>query len=141
MIILDTNVISEFTKAQVSVRVSDWLATQNPLELATTTVCEAELLVGIALLPDGRRKLYLDRETTSLLNSFGARIFPFDRGAARELPAIVLMRRSAQLSTDEADGQIAAIARFRGASIATRNVADFDHCAVSLVNPWTGQQI
>jgi predicted nucleic acid-binding protein len=140
MIILDTNVMSEFTKAQVSERVSVWFAAQDPLDLATTTINEAELRVGIALLPDGRRKLYLERETSALLNFFGSRIFPFDRGAARELSAITLMRRSAQLPTAQADGQIAAIARLRGASIATRNVADFDHCAITLINPWTSER-
>jgi hypothetical protein len=140
MIILDTNVISEFTKAQVSDRVSAWFATQDPKDLATTTINEAELLVGIALLPDGRRKLSLERETSTLLNLFGSRIFSFDRGAARELSAITLMRRSAQLPTDQADGQIAAIARLRGATIATRNIGDFDHCAIPLINPWTGER-
>jgi predicted nucleic acid-binding protein len=140
MIILDTNVISEFGKAQVSERVSAWFAAQDPKDLATTTINEAELLVGIALLPDGRRKLYLEREMSALLNFFGGRIFPFDRGAARELPALTLMRRSALLPTNQADGQIAAIARLRGASIATRNIGDFDRCTISLINPWTGEQ-
>jgi len=38
---------------------------------------------------------------------------------------------------DTADCQIAAIARVLGASIATRNIADFAHTGVTVINPWT----
>ena len=137
MIILDTNVISEFTKPMVSERVATWFAARDPLELATTCITEAELLVGIALLPAGRRKTDLARETIGLLQGFGSRIFSFDREAAQQLPAIMLQRRAARLPIDHADGQIAAIARLHGAPIATRNVDDFKHAGIELINPWT----
>jgi predicted nucleic acid-binding protein len=137
MIILDTNVVSEFTKAVVSDRVVAWFGRQSPLNLATTAVTEAEMLTGIALLPDGRRKMDLERETLALLASFGSRVFPFDHGAAQEMPTVVLMRRARRLPTDQADGQIAAIARCRSAMVATRNTAHFEHCGITLINPWT----
>jgi len=136
MIILDTNVISEFTRPTVSERVESWLAAQDPLELATTTVTEAELLAGIELMPNGRRKNDIERETVNFLNYLGPRVLPFDRDAAREYAAIVVMRRAARLKTDGADGQIAAIARLHGASVATRNIADFEHSGIKLINPW-----
>ena len=34
------------------------------------------------------------------------------------------------------DAQIAAIARSRGAALATRNVADFQGCGIAIVDPW-----
>jgi predicted nucleic acid-binding protein len=34
------------------------------------------------------------------------------------------------------DGQIAAIARSRGFSVATRNIKDFELCQIELVNPF-----
>lgn len=137
MIILDTNVISELTKSLVSEHVAAWLAAQDPLELATTTVNEAELLVGIAMLPSGRRKNDLERETIGFLNYLGSRILPFDRDAAKQFPLVALQRRSARCATDLADGQIAAIARIYGATVATRNTSDFEHSGIRLVNPWT----
>jgi predicted nucleic acid-binding protein len=36
----------------------------------------------------------------------------------------------------DSDAQIAAIARVAGASVATRNVADFEHTGISVINPW-----
>jgi predicted nucleic acid-binding protein len=136
MIILDTNVISEFARPMVSERVESWLAAQDPLELATTTVTEAELLAGIELMPNGRRRNEIARETLDFLNYLGPRVLAFDRDAAREYAAVVLQRRAARLATENADGQIAAIARLHGATVATRNIADFEHSGIRLINPW-----
>jgi|SRR5690242_12570389 predicted nucleic acid-binding protein len=136
MIILDTNVISEFARPTVSERVESWLAAQDPLELATTTVTEAELLAGIELMPNGRRRNEIARETLDFLNYLGPRVLAFDRDAAREYAAVVLQRRAARLATENADGQIAAIARLHGATVATRNIADFEHSGIRLINPW-----
>jgi proteic killer suppression protein len=36
------------------------------------------------------------------------------------------------------DAQIAAIALAAEAPIATRNVSDFEHCGVEVINPWLG---
>ena len=139
MIILDTNVISELTKSLVSENVAAWLAAQDPLELATTTITEAELLIGIAMLPSGRRKANLEHETAAFLNYLGSHILLFDRDAAKQFPLVALQRRAAGLTTDLADGQIAAIARFHGAVVATRNTSDFEHSGVRLINPWTSE--
>lgn len=40
---------------------------------------------------------------------------------------------------ETADGMIATICRARGATLATRNTADFEHTGVELINPWPGQ--
>jgi predicted nucleic acid-binding protein len=36
------------------------------------------------------------------------------------------------------DAQILAIASCRDATVATRDVSDFEGCGVRVVNPWTG---
>jgi predicted nucleic acid-binding protein len=135
MIILDTNVISEFTKPLPSDNVVAWFQKENPANLATTAISEAELLAGLAVLPDGKRKAALFRETEAMMGIL-ARIFAFDRDAAHAYPLVVLQRRASGLLTDAADGQIAAIARAHGAAIATRNTADFAHSGVEVINPW-----
>jgi predicted nucleic acid-binding protein len=135
MIILDTNVISEFTKPAPSHNVMAWFENENPANLATTTISEAEVLAGLVVLPEGKRKAALLRETEAMMGIL-AGILAFDRDAAQAYALVVLQRRAAGLLTDTADGQIAAIARAHGAAVATRNTADFAHCGVEVINPW-----
>jgi toxin FitB len=136
MIILDTNVISELTRPVADLRVVDWFGRQDPADLATTTTSEAEILAGLAVLPRGKRKDGLLYATTTMLDVLGHGVFSFDRSAAQLYPLIVLQRRAMGLQTDTADGQIAAIARSRLAIVATRNIKDFIHCGIDLINPW-----
>jgi len=51
---------------------------------------------------------------------------------------IAATRRRLGRPITQFDAQVAAIARSRGAAVATRNTSDFDHCGVTVVNPWSG---
>ncbi|MGA2129624.1 MAG: PIN domain-containing protein, partial [Xanthobacteraceae bacterium] len=63
-------------------------------------------------------------------------VLPFDGAAAREYADIASTRRRAGRPISVADAQIAAIARSRGAALATRNTADFSQCGVDVIDPW-----
>ena len=68
---------------------------------------------------------------------FGGRILPFDSAAARAYAEIAANRRRAGRPISEADCQIAAISRSRGAVLVTRNVRDFQGTGVDIVDPWS----
>lgn len=137
MIVLDTNVLSEALRPQPSPRVLQWLNSEPAEALFTTTITEAELLYGVAVLPEGRRKLALREVILRILEErFLGRILPFDRAAAREFAAIAAGRRGAGKPIGEADGRIAAITRSRGAGLATRDVGGFHQCGIALIDPW-----
>jgi len=70
------------------------------------------------------------------LEDFEGRVLPFDTAAAAAYAEIFAARRRAGRSLATLDLMIAAIARCHGAGVVTRNVADFDGCGVSVVNPW-----
>jgi toxin FitB len=138
--ILDTNVVSEPMQPVPSAAVLDWLSRKPENgQFFVTAITVAEILYGIELLPRGKRrdKLLAEAEAT-FAQDFAGRVLPFDEEAARVFPAIAFGRRSRGRPIAELDAQIAAIARSRGATLATRNVADFEDCGVRLVNPWTG---
>jgi predicted nucleic acid-binding protein len=137
VIVVDTNVLSEGLRPQPSPKVINWLRSEPISALFTTTITEGEMLYGAALLPDGRRRRALEAVIAQLFsNRFAGRILPFDSAAAREFADIAAQRRLAGRPIGEADGRIAAIARSRGASLATRNVRDFEGCGLTVIDPF-----
>jgi toxin FitB len=137
VIILDTNVLSETLRPTPATRVLEWMRSEPASALFTTTINEAELLYGIALLPEGRRRQSLEAVVKLIFaEDLAGRVLPFDSAAAREFADIAASRRRAGRPISEADARIAAIAQSRGAALATRNVGDFIGCGLELVDPW-----
>lgn len=137
MILLDTNILSELMRAAPEVAVEQWLADQPAASVFISAITEAELRYGLALMPVGRRRSTIAAEIEGMLGEdFRGRILPFDSPAAVAFAEIAADRRQAGRPISQADAQIAAIARSRGAALATRNVADFEGCGIEVVNPW-----
>lgn len=138
MYVLDTNVISALMRATPDPTLLQWFDAQPASALFTTAINEAEIRFGVARLPPGRRRDALNAAVDAMFaRDFAGRILPFDSAAARIYAAIRTTRRHRGLGEPEADMQIAAIARSRGANVATANVSDFGGTGVSIVNPWT----
>lgn len=137
MIVLDTNVLSELMRPLPSQDVVAWLSRQPQQGLFTTTITEAEIRYGLALLPTGPRRDVLKSAAEGLFaEDLAGRVLPFDRAAAVEYALIAAERRAAGHPIAQFDAQIASIARSRGAAVATRNVTDFSGCGVEVLNPW-----
>ena len=138
MIVLDTPIVSELMRDQPRADVLEWLDEQPARALFVTAVTEAEVLTGIAILPEGRRKHTLaDAVARAFGELLGGRVLPFDSAAAQAYSEIAAARRAAGRPISQSDGQIAAIARSRSMTIATRNVRDFEDIGIDLINPWT----
>jgi toxin FitB len=137
VIVLDTNVVSETLRPVPSKQVLEWMRSEPSVALFITTITEAELLYGVELLPEGRRRRVLELLVRPVLNEdFAGRILPFDSAAAHEFAQIVATRRKLGRPIGEADARIAAIARSRGAALATRDAGGFTDCGVELMDPW-----
>ena len=135
--ILDTNIVSEPMLALPSAVVQTWWSQQQPGTLFITAVTVAEVLYGIELLPHGKRRAALLAGAELMFGKvLAGRVLPFDEDAARAFAAIAANRRGTGRPITDLDAQIAAIARSRGATLATRNTADFEGCGIRLVNPW-----
>ena len=137
MIVLDTNVVSELMRDSPQQAVRAWFRAQSVSSLFVTTVTEAEILTGIALLPDGRcRRGLSDAAARVFAVLFAGRILVFDSDAANIYAEIFTQRHTSGRPISQADCQIAAIARSRDAALATRNVSDFEGVEVEIINPW-----
>ncbi|NNN22244.1 MAG: type II toxin-antitoxin system VapC family toxin [Acidimicrobiales bacterium] len=136
MIVVDTNVLSELMKPSPNVDVSNWIASRNGNEIFITSITVSEILYGIVRLQDGRRKNLLQATAREIFSNFDKQILPFDRIAAEYYAQIVDSRDRLGLPIEGFDAQIAAICRVHSATLATRNVKDFVHVGIKIVNPW-----
>jgi predicted nucleic acid-binding protein len=139
MLVLDTNVLSELTKISPAKEVLGWMALQPLSSIFTTAITQAEMLYGIQLMPRGGRRTALLAEVQKMLSEdFAHRILPFDSSAAVSYGWIRASCSAMGRPISVEDAQIAAIVHSRGAALATRNVSDFQHCGIKVLNPWNG---
>jgi len=137
MIVLDTNVISEPLKPRADPAVIRWLDAQDPETLYLTAINLAEVLIGITLLPVGKRKRGMELAMRSLQTRlFAGRFLSFDREAAIAFALLGSRAAAKGYSISVADCQIAAIAAVRGFTVATRDTAPFLATGVPIINPW-----
>jgi hypothetical protein len=117
--------------------VAAWLDRQPSSAVWTTSITVFELRVGLELLPIGKRRAGLFADMERLLASINNRVVPFDTEAADEAGILMATRKAEGRPKELRDTMIAGIVLSRRASLATRNVRDFDDISAAVVNPWT----
>jgi toxin FitB len=136
VIVVDTNVISELMRPEPNPKVLAWIAGQ-PRALYTTHINQIEILYGIAVLPEGRRRDALKAAADGMFaEDFAGRILPFGASAASRYAEIMLSRRRVGKPIEGFDALIASIALAAGATVATRDVGGFSDCGLPLIDPW-----
>ncbi len=137
MIVLDTNVISEPVKPLADAGVVAWLDRQGKETLYLCAPVLMEVLLGIALRPDGKRKSAMKTAMQALLaNYFADRFLAFEREAAVAYAALAGRASARGYSVSVGDCQIASIAAVHGFAVATRDTAPFQAVGVRVINPW-----
>ena len=136
MIVLDTNVLSEFTNEVPNPRVVEWMNRQPMRTLYLPSVVMGELLHGVAILPKGKRRDALSRMVEGWLEQFEGRILPLDGKVARCYAALAAKARSAGQTLGQNDAYIAATAQAHGCAIVTRDVQPFKAAGLEVINPW-----
>jgi len=138
MIILDTNIVSEMMRPVPEPLVLRWFANSIKDDTHLTAISLAEILLGIELLPVGKRREVLRAGAEKTFAVIPGRVLAFDEEAAVAFSSISSTRRKQGKPISQFDAQIAAIARAHSATLATRNTGDFEGCGVRVVNPWEG---
>ena len=137
MILLDTNVISEFMVPSPNRQVVRWLDIQPRSSVWTTSITLYEIRSGLFAMPAGKRRTALEAKFDQLLESaLQRRILHFDSDAALQAAQLCADRRGRGRPVDTRDTMIAGIVLASHATLATRNVKHFEDIASSVVNPW-----
>lgn len=101
----------------------------------TTVINRAEILAGVSLLPAGARRDRLETVATAAFDRLGV-CLPLVPECAGEYADIVAGRRALGHPVGGMDALVAAIARFSGSALATRDTSDFKGIGLDLINPW-----
>lgn len=136
MILLDTNVVSETMRPQPHPSVRAWLDAQLAETLFLSSITIAELLFGIGVLPNGRRKENLVAAVSGVQELFGPRILAFDTRAARYYADLAVKARASDRGFPTPDGYIAAIAASQGFAVASRDASAFAAAGLTVIDPW-----
>jgi predicted nucleic acid-binding protein len=113
------------------------IAGQPEDALFTTTICQAEILAGLPVMPEGRRRVALETAARAIFaDDFNGRVLPFDAAAAAAYVDIFAARRRTGRPAAPLDLMVVAIARANGAGVVTRDIGGFEDCGVPLVDLW-----
>lgn len=131
--LLDTNTVSELTKERPSPDVVNWLR-QHHRQCFLSSVTIGELVKGLELLPEGKKRRRLTRELRFLQQDYRDRILPYDELSAVEWGRLYAAAKKQNLLLPLEDSLIEAIALTHELSVVTQNANDF--FKVPTVNPW-----
>ena len=135
--LIDTNVISEFTKVEPNAKVVRWFEMIEPDILFVSVVTLGEIRLGIETMPESKRRSDLDRWLQQGVPIwFQSNLLPVTKSVADLWGRLTVAARRRGVQVDTADGLIAATAFEHGLSLVTRNVKDFDGLGIEVVNPW-----
>lgn len=135
--LLDTNVVSEWTKPRPNPGVIEWLSQVNEDEVFLSVVTFAELRHGIERLRSGRRRRQLDAWLRGeLALRFEGRILLIDGAVADEWGRLVARQEARGRPIAAMDGLVAATAQVHALTLVTRNATDFQVSVKSVLNPW-----
>lgn len=141
MFVLDTNVVSELRKVRLGkadANVISWTESVDATDLFVSAITIMELELGVLSIErkdatqGGMLRLWLEQQ---VLPEFSGRTLPVDTAVAQRCARLHVPNKRG-----ERDALIAATALVHGMTVVTRNVADFQHTGVALINPWEVSQ-
>ncbi|HTH79356.1 MAG TPA: type II toxin-antitoxin system VapC family toxin [Ramlibacter sp.] len=132
MYLLDTNVVSELRKPKPHGAVLQWIGEAADVDLHVCAVTIGEIQAGIELTRDQDKAKAQELEQWLELVSRSINVVPMDAPAFRTWAR--LMHRASDTLYE--DAMIAAVAKVHNFVVVTRNVADFKHFGVKVLNPF-----
>lgn len=134
--LIDTCVISEFTKPRPNPSVVHWLEVQDEMTLYLSVISLGEIQKGISKLEDSSRQQTLRDWLEDLMERFDGRILPIDADVMLAWGELVGTEQCRGVNLPTIDSLIAATAITHDMPVVSRNVHDLQRCHVTVVNPW-----
>jgi hypothetical protein len=137
MIVLDTNVVLALMRKEPEKPVVKWLDAQPATSVWITAITIMEIRFGLQTMPKGRRQDGLVRSFDLMLKSMiEGRIASFDTEAGTHAAELMAQRKQRGRPAEVRDTMIAGIVLANRATLATRNVQQFEDLPLTVINPW-----
>jgi len=132
--LLDTNIVSQYTKVPPDPRVDAWMQRTDDTDMYICDITFAELWYGVNLLPAGKKRVALESwlEDDLYMQFFG-RVVGMGLDTARHYGSLVARAKKNGFNVNAMDALIAATAVANGMTVATLNRKDFEPLGVQLV--------
>ena len=135
--LLDTCIISEFTRHKPEPKVINWVASISEQTLFLSAVTLGEIQFGIERLPDSPRKnQLLGWVNNDLVTRFSDRILSLDNQTLSIWGSLKARLEKSGQPLPVMDSLIAATALQHNLILVTQNVVDFRARGLSILNPW-----
>lgn len=135
--LLDTCVVSEWRKTHSNSGLKEFMETADENDLYVSVISLGEVVKGIVLLEDGRRKNELQSWLNDFENHFAERILSFDQETSHIWGEITAKTKKTGNTVPICDGLITATALRHGLHVITRNISNFIPTGVLVINPWS----
>ena len=132
--LLDTNVVSEVIRSVPAPRVETFFIENDDLWLSSIVVHELEY--GVRRMAQGQRRRRLQADLSRLFAEYQDRVLPLERTGAEWAAQFRVESQRAGRTLELGDALIAGTAKSHDLIVATRNVADFHHLNLEVINPW-----
>lgn len=133
--LIDTNVLLELRRRDPDANVVRWMADRPATTLYLSVLTLGELRKGVEGLPEGdRKRRLLDWLKVELSAFFAGRILPVDATVAQRWGRLLAQ---AGRPLPAIDSLLAATALAHGLTLVTRNLRDFQHPDMTVLDPWT----
>jgi predicted nucleic acid-binding protein len=138
--LLDTNVISEWTKPQPNENLVRWIGLVPEDDVYISVITLAEIQFGLKLLPEGKKKARLEQWLShDILKRFNKRILQINNETALIWGDLLSQAKNQGITLSTMDGFIAALSKQYRLTLVTRNMKDFIKLNINLLNPWDHQ--
>jgi predicted nucleic acid-binding protein len=135
--LLDTNCISELIRSNPEPRLIVWMRAADESLLHLSVLTLGEIRKGAALLPQSKRRTYLEGWLEfDLQVRFSGRILAINNAVADRWGWLTAEAQRKGRPLSAVDGLLAATALHHNLTFVTRNVSDFSNTQVPLLNPW-----
>ena len=136
-VILDTCVVAELRKPNAHEGVRHAVAQIATENLFVSVLTVGELVKGVSLLSEGRKKRELSTWLIGLEQQFADRILPVDHETARVWGEVSARTQGKGTPIPVVDALIASTALRHGIHVMTRNTKHFSATGALVVDPWT----